>query len=310
MAEHEEITVTKRKIVCKKCGSTDTSKNGKYNDSQYFLCKNCGMNFSGSNSYFKMKYPKDHNIKALTYYYNGMSYRNINHTFNDILEVSLPKSTFYRWVIKFSKLVNNYVLTLHPQLSDTWIADETVIDIWGKKYWFWDIIDEDTRFLIASHISRVRSIKEATKLFYMAKLRSNIRPKVIRTDKMVSYHGAFNKVFYARSWDKKVMHLTSEGFGSDFNINLIERFHGTIKQRTKVMRDLKRLKSARIVLDGFVTHYNFLMEHSYLNYKTPATIAGIGDRITNWGDLIELAINSPKYNPGKDIDWEKEFGIK
>lgn len=48
-----------------------------------------------------------------------------------------------------------------------------------------------------------------------------------------------------------VVHLQSEGFDSDVNTNLIERFHGTIKQRTKVMRDLKDKKSARVVMDGY-----------------------------------------------------------
>jgi hypothetical protein len=31
----------------------------------------------------QMKYPKELIIKTLTYYYNGMSYQNINQTFND-----------------------------------------------------------------------------------------------------------------------------------------------------------------------------------------------------------------------------------
>lgn len=62
------------------------------------------------------------------------------------------------------------------------------------------------------------------------------------------------------------------------------------------MRDLKDTYSASIVLDGFVTHYNFFLEHSYLNYSTPAMIAHIGEGIQNWGDLIDLA-----YGYGMEI---------
>ena len=310
MAEHVEVTTIERTIACRNCGSTDVSKYGTYKDNQYYICKDCNTKFAGTDCYFNMKYPKEFNIQALTYYYNGMSYRNINHTFNDMLNVSLPKSTFWRWVIKFSKMANNYVLSLKPNLSTVWIADETMIDVWGKHYWFWDIIDVGTRFLIASHLSKSRTEKDATKLFYMAKLRSEIRPKLILTDKLQSYHGAFNKVFYSRYKAERVDHLTSKGFQSSTNINLIERFHGTIKQRTKVMRDLKNRNCARIVLDGYLTHYNFLMEHSYLDDRTPAIAGGIGEGINNWGDLIDLSINFPKYNPGQSIDWEKEFGIK
>lgn len=257
-----------------------------------------------------MKFEKKFNVMALTYYYNGMSYRNINHTFDDLESLKFSKSTLWNWVTKFSKLGNEYVNSLHPDLSGLWIADETVIDIWGTHYWFWDIIDTQTRFLIASHLSRTRSAKDATKLFHMAKIRSKTRPKIIITDGMMGYHKAFNKVFYSNYRDRKVEHLVSEGFKSQVNTNLIERFHSTVKQRTKVMRDLKSKDSARIVLDGFITHYNFLMEHSYLDYRTPAEAGGIGDGMENWGDLIDLAYKTPKENPQVILEWEREFAIE
>jgi hypothetical protein len=41
-------------------------------------------------------------------------------------------------------------------------------------------------------------------------------------------------------------------------------------------------------LDGFVTHYNFFLEHGFLDYTTPTDRAGIGDGMRNWGDLIGL----------------------
>src|SRR5660398_163983 len=143
-----------------------------------------------------------------------MSYQNINQTFNDLNQINLPKMTLWRWVVAFSKIVNNYVLTLHPKLSDVWVADETVIDVWGTHYWFWDIIDSETRFLIASHLSSTRTEADATKLFTMAKLRSKTRPKVIITDKLGQYNKSFNRVFYSNFKENRVIHLKSEGFES------------------------------------------------------------------------------------------------
>ena len=305
MAEHKEVTTIERTISCRKCGSHDISKDGKYKGNQYYICKDCNGKFSGLDTYPRMKHPRDLIINTITNYYNGMSYRNISQTFEDLKGVDIPKSTLWRWNVKYSNMVNRYTLGLHPKLSDVWIADETVVDLWGVKYWFWDIIDTDTRFLIASHLSRTRTQKDAIKLFYMAKLRSKTRPKKILTDKLTIYPGAFNKVFYSNIKARKVEHLTSEGFGSKTNTNLIERFHGTLKQRTKIMRDLKDCHSARIVLDGFVTHYNFFMEHGYLNARTPAAVSGIGKDINNWGDLIDLAIWTPIENPGVMLEWEQ-----
>ncbi len=179
---HKEILTTERDITCRKCGSNNISMYGKYKDTQYYFCNDCNSKFEETDSYLNMKYSRRPVTKTLTFYYNGMSYKNINRAFNNLNQIDLPKMTLWRWVVKFSKIVNRYVLTLQPELSDVWIADETVIDIWGEHYWYWDIIDTDTRFLIASHLSRTES--DATKLFLMAKLRSKFRPSIIITDKL------------------------------------------------------------------------------------------------------------------------------
>jgi transposase-like protein len=309
MVKHVETTIEQRVIRCKHCNGEDTYKVGKKNDIQYYRCNNCKRKFADNNAYPNMRYPKNYNINALTFYYNGMSCGKVAHTFNDMENIDIPKSTIWRWVVKYSEMVNDYVLSLKPYLSDVWIADETVVNIWGEQYWFWDIIDTNTRFLIASHLSKTRTIADAIKLFSMAKKRSKIRPSIIITDKLGVYHRAFNKVFYTRYIQERAMHLTSQGFRSRINTNLIERFHGTVKQRYKVMRNLKEPTSARIILDGFVTHYNFFLEHSYLDYLTPATISGIGDEIYNWGDLIELSMNNLKLITDESIDWKNEYNI-
>jgi transposase InsO family protein len=70
------------------------------------------------------------------------------------------------------------------------------------------------------------------------------------------------------------------------NINLIERFHGTLKQRTKVMRELKTEEGARIILDGFVVHYNFFRRHTSLGDLTPAQAAGICVAFDTWEELL------------------------
>jgi len=289
MAEHKETTIIERIIACRFCGSTDLSKSGWYKDNQYYVCNVCGRKSAEMDTYPRMKYSKDLIVRALTYYYNGMSGWNISRTFNDVKNVDVPQSTIWRWIIKYSEMVNEYVLSLKPSLSEVWVADETVVDIWGEQYWFWDIIDTETRFLIASHLSRTRTMKDAIELFSMAKQRSKTRPEIIITDRLLLYPSAFNKVFYTQYKEDRVEHLTSMGFSSPVNTNLIERFHGTIKQRYKVMRDLKDPYSASVVLDGFVTHYDFFLEHSYLD-MTPAISAGIGNDIQNWGDLIERSI--------------------
>jgi len=51
---------------------------------------------------------------------------------------------------------------------------------------------------------------------------------------------------------------------------MVERLHGTIRERDKVMRGLDEEKTAQTIIDGFRIYYNFIRPHMALNGKTPA----------------------------------------
>ncbi len=70
------------------------------------------------------------------------------------------------------------------------------------------------------------------------------------------------------------------------NTNLIERFHGTLKARIKVMRGLKKPETALEILDGWLVHYNFFRPHESLGDTTPAEKAGIKFPFKNWLDVV------------------------
>mgnify|MGYP001589054940 CR=1 FL=1 len=258
---------------------------GTYKEKQLWWCPICRRKFRDPMYLFGQHHPKRYIVEALTFYYNGMSYRNVAHTLQDLHGVAIPKMTFWRWVVAYTAEVNRYVDSLRPRVGTVWVADETVIKIAGEDWWYWDLIDYETRYLIATHLSKTRGVFKATKLMQQARRRTGAVPTVIMTDQLQDYHKGIANVFRA-----EVHHLTSEGFGSHSNINLIERFHGTIKQRTKIMRHMKRHEAASIVLDGFVVDYNFLKEHSHLDNTPPARVAGLGAGIRNWGDLIDRAM--------------------
>jgi len=177
-----------------------------------------------------------------------------------------------------------------PKVGNVWVADETVLHIGGRKIdrlkkgmWFWDIIDTKTRFLLASHISSSRTIEDATTLMEKAWERADKVPEIVITDKLQAYLDGVSTVF-GRTTTK---HIRSRGFAVEFNTNLIERFHGTLKDRTKVMRGMKTVKTARLILDGWLVYYNFFRPHESLNDKTPAEVAGIKFPFKNWLDVVK-----------------------
>jgi len=74
------------------------------------------------------------------------------------------------------------------------------------------------------------------------------------------------------------------------NNNMVERLHGTIRQRNKVMRGLDDEATAQTMMDGMRIYYNFIRPHMALNGKTPAQKAKIDNDLSqNWLALIKKA---------------------
>jgi transposase-like protein len=176
---------------------------------------------------------------------------------------------------------NEVIKPYKAKTSDIWVVDETVIELDNKNAWFWDIIDKRTKFLLASHVSYTRGLQDVILVLSKAVDNASQPPRFIVSDGMMAYPKGIEQVFGADSKHIRMVHMTHE-----INLNIIERFHGTVKQRTKVMRGLKSIGSAKLILGGFVTHYNFLRPHMALEDRTPAEVAGIRLPFKNWEGLV------------------------
>ena len=122
-------------------------------------------------------------------------------------------------------------------------------------------------------------------VLYEAKGRTIGIPNQIVSDGMMTYPDAIERVFGADS-----EHIRAKGLTAEINTNIIERFHGTVKERTKVMRGLRTIETARKFLDGWLVHYNFFRPHTSLKDMTPSLKAGIKFPFRNWKDVVEQPI--------------------
>jgi putative transposase len=268
-------------ITCKYCGSKRVIKYGHYRNIQRFFCKDCKRKFADNDALPNMQTPIDQVGAAVAMFYEGQSLNSITRLLNQIYNAYPSDSTVYRWIDRFTRQALRETETHRIDVGDLWIADETVIKIGGKNVWFWDIIDAKTRYLLASHISRTRTAKDAQKLVELASARAGTIPKAICTDKLRSYLEGIESAF-----GMETSHRQGGPFNVESNTNLIERFHGTLKDRTKVMRGLKDLKTARIIMSGWLFYYNYLRPHESLDGKTPAEVAGFKYPYRNWQDIV------------------------
>ena len=269
-------------LVCKYCQSGNVIKYGSYKGIQRYYCKACKRKFAGIDTIPKMQYSTSKIADALNMYYEGLSLmeirRNLIQQHNDYIS----DASAWNWINRFSKLAILEASKHKPEVGSIWVADETVIDIDGRNIWFWDLIDTKTRFLIASHMSYTRTTRDAQALMKQAYERTGKTPRVIYTDKLRAYLDGIELTFGANT-----QHKQGSPFDVEVNTNLIERFHGTIKSRTKVMRGLHTIESARLFMDAWLVHYNFFRPHMSLRDRTPAMMAGIRFPFRNWKDVIE-----------------------
>ena len=81
-------------------------------------------------------------------------------------------------------------------------------------------------------------------------------PRIIYTDGIRAYLDDIELTF-----GSETQHAQGGPFDIEDNTSRIERFHSTIKSRTKVMRGLHSFESARPFIDGWLVHYNFFRLH-------------------------------------------------
>lgn len=157
------------------------------------------------------------------------------------------------------------------------------------------VIDDVTRFHLASVISKERTISDARKVFIIAKKRGHgSRPRYIITDGLKSYIKAVKDEFHTVK--KETIHISNIGIRGkhfdkdDFDNNLVERLHGTIRERNKTQRGLKDEYSAFI--RGHQLYYNFIRPHMSLFDSTPAEVANVDLNLGSkkWENLLMQSI--------------------
>ena len=297
----DEIT---EQNICPECKAYKVIKQGfrknKSGNKQKYKCLSCGA--------FFIIDPAKHikgNAKilclALDMYYKGNSLRDIQDTLYKNFGLKLHHETIRRWNNKFMGKINTYVSTLKPQTSEKMHIDEQVIQVGKENVWCWNALDNKTRFLLAQQLTKVRTIEDARGIMQKAKAVISQRPKEIATDKGKFYIEAVRKEFggigghgrpllnIPRTKDRP--HKSSHHLTKKRDNQIIERYHGTFRERDKVIRGLKSDKTAEVYMENWKTFYNFVKPHMTFNGLTPSEVAGIsiGNERNRWMSLIKLS---------------------
>ena len=290
-------------LACKFCGSENIVKRG-YRSTQRrkvqrFFCKECHKKFIVDEGFEKMKSTPQIVTIALDLYFKGISMRSIVDHLKQFYDVEVSHVAVYKWIKKYVSMMKKYADQLVPKVSGIWHSDEMTLNIkdldnHDSLRWAWNVIDNESRFWLATRITEKREIADARQVLAQASSVSQTRPMAIVTDGLRAYEDAISKEFYTMK-TPRTQHVRIPNIRDRSNNNMVERLHGTIRQRSKSMRGLDDKETAQTMMDGMRIYYNFIRPHTALNGKTPAQKANIETDQAKWMTLIKKASQHRKF---------------
>jgi transposase-like protein len=295
--------------VCRLCNSQQIVKIGKIKTKhglvQRYVCRTCNRKFVVNETGFEYvkATPKAITV-ALDLYFKGVSQRKIVDHLKQFEGVKVTQPCVVKWIAKYMTLMQAYVDRFTPQLGAVWHSDEMMQNVRRtepmkigqrgeeRNYsWVWNLMDHETRFLIASQVTKHRDVVAARAILQRAKKEANGQnPSFIVTDKLSAYDEAVRREFWTHA-KPRTEHVRLKSIREGTNNNVVERLNGTVRERTKVMRGLNTDGSAERMLQANRLYYNYLRPHQTLNGGTPAERAGINLQLSGnkWQRLISQA---------------------
>ena len=277
--------------ACIFCKSTEIIKDGlrhnKYGDIQIWNCKACGRYFTLNLGFEHMKHNPQGITTAMQLYFSGESLRNTARSLR-LIGVQVSYQTVWNWIQKYTELMEKYLDKIMPQVSDVWRADELYLKIKGDMKYLYAMMDDETRFWIATEVANTKYTADLKPLFREAIVTAGKQPKALITDGAPNFAEAARTEFYTKWKALRTEHIREIRMAGKIHNNKMERLNGEIRDREKVMRGLKKLDTP--ILTGYQIYHNYVRPHEALDGRTPSEVAGIEVQGENkWLTLIQNA---------------------
>lgn len=271
---------------CKKINSVKVGlRKNKSGFVQKYFCNECETYFVDRKGFENCQTRPEIIVEALDLRAKGMSLGKIILHINQKYNVNISRTAVLKWQNKFGEMINHFTKSFQLSHSFDVHADEVFLRTKNKPndqfIYYWDAIDYDTKFLVGDHLSEERNEDQAKRFMQNIKEHLVKIPEHIHTDNSYDYPTPIRNVF-GRG---KTQHIHYPAWKHHFKNNPIERFHNTLKENYKTMRQFNSIETAQKYLTFFRNYYNFLRPHQTLNWNTPAQKAGLGS--WTWYKLIK-----------------------
>jgi transposase-like protein len=279
-----EVTVN----ACRYCNSQNIKKDGvrknKSGNIQIFNCKDCNRYFTINLGFDRMRATPQMITTSMQLYFSGESLRGVQ-KFLALQGVSMTHVAVYKWIKKYTALMNAYLEKIVPYTSNTWRTDELYLKVKGNTKYLYALMDDETRFWIAQQVADTKWTQDVRPLFKEGANLGGKIPARLVSDGATNFHVAWKQEYKKQPNARHIRHIHLQG---DHNNNKMERMNGEIRDREKVMRGLKKMDTA--ILPGYQLYHNYFRPHEGLDGMTPAEAANIKIEGKNkWITVIQNA---------------------
>lgn len=209
------------------------------------------------------RFPRDIILCAVRWYLRyPLSYQDVV----DLLaerEISVDRSTVYRWVTKFGPQITKRTEKHLRRASVDWHVDETYVRVGGKWCYLWRAVDANGQ-MVDFRLTARRDAKAAKAFLNKAIERVRLhRPVTIVTDKAHAYRRVIREINhrYDPHFDS-IRHIDRK-----WRNNLIESDHAAMKRLLGYRQSFRSLRSAKATLSGLETIRTIKRGHIY--HKQP-----------------------------------------
>ena len=95
-------------------------------------------------------------------FYSDLSYKQISETMAERYDIPEPsKATIYEWVRDYTDHALDEMKDHKATVGPDWVVDEMQVTVGYMKYWNWNVMVADTRYILSSYLSQRRWAREA-----------------------------------------------------------------------------------------------------------------------------------------------------
>ena len=115
---------------------------------------------------------------AVDMYFDSVSYRKTAQNMKQYFGRETAPMTIYGWIRDLTAKADSALKPMKVNAGDVWVADEVVVNVGGNKYWLFNVMDSDSRFLLAAYLSPTRTKRAASTALALAR---RTRPSISKS---------------------------------------------------------------------------------------------------------------------------------